>query len=327
MAVSVIGLIKAYSGSDNGSVNAGSVTDADLSWYAGHSDPSSFGRPTNTDKGIRYLGCRFYVKVAVLSDLSVYVSPDGGYIKTTKMPMGGAAGWPNAFLAASLKNFKLRPAKKGEGGTTEASAHKYFFLNETKYEYSKSIKEGAALVGGVNVFCTDFEILTTGEADGNISAVVSKSGGKEEIPDADDRVTKGLEITAEDVEKYMNNRGYFKIGSLKSVDPPASGHLDGTVYIGGLCLFNQDAPDSSKSIDAFPVTIPGLLEYLDYYPWARFDGSDWVSHNASGHSLKRYNGSAWVDVKNSYASDASRSKGFRHDGNGFAKSPKHGEGA
>lgn len=82
---------------------------------------------------------------------------------------------------------------------------------------------------------------------------------------------------------------------------------------------NFDTLDSYRVRIDDPTITPDIFEY---YPWGRLIGDEWLSHNRSGGSLKRYD-SDWKDVKNTYGSEAN-SKGFRYNGSSWAISPVTG---
>ena len=314
----------------NGQLAAGAQDPNQPSWYAAHSVESSFVRPTTlgTGYGCRYFRCDFYVSIAVLDDLSVWCSIDGGHIAAQKILSGGTYGWPKSFIAASLKPIKFAAyAGNADRYWVNENGHVDYFT------YQKDVDRNWAQWGfSGNAFFTDFGIRATGQpgdafsiyapswtngnSDPGISSIV-------DFPSSSSEVYQGREFDGS-ASAFMNARGYSLIGNLAtdaSWGNDETGYY-GYVYVGGCCLFNDSPPGIDTDYNApKAIRIYGLQAALDYYPWGRHIGGEWRSHNRSGGSLKRYNG-GWKDVKNSHGSGAS--KGFRHNGSTWAKSPKTG---
>lgn len=310
----------------NGSLTSGALVDSDVTWYEGHSVKSSFFRPTQTSYGARYLGCDFYVSLAVTNDMSVWISSDGGQIKTTNMPNGGTYyGWPKSFLAASLNDFSVAPH-------TDSADLFTLLVNgaETDISYNDpwSIGEGQSW-SGVSVFQTNFGLYCPLSGGDCYACTPVWSDPKEYpansyagIPTAQDVSSVSVSGSWYDLKSAMHARGFEYVGQLTDSWVTSNGtEYGGWVYISGLCLFNSSVPNSRAFTSAAKVWVQGLEEFLDYYPWARIVGGEWRSHNRQGGSLKRYN-NGWKDIKNSVGSGAS--KGFRHNGSTWAKSPKTG---
>lgn len=91
--------------------------------------------------------------------------------------------------------------------------------------------------------------------------------------------------------------GYVKVGSISEFHGSTTG-TDGYLYIGGTGTYSVDEP-------IYPVpmriSIPGFIEYIEYYPWASYgtqDGTaEFISCEYSG-SVKQYESQTWQDKKN-----------------------------
>lgn len=311
---------------------------------------SAFSRPRDSQassgaqKPARFMQCEFGVTVAVANNLGTFISLNDGRCWSNDFfnASGSLYGWPKSFLLAATKPFSVRATKTGESG---ASINNYK-IKTANGTFTKTYRnDSAAGADGVYVLNDNFGVkCVSTQAPGGPSSGggqfaqtvyypswtddTSNPGSYNRFPKSGVVSNFSMEdATWDEFKTAMLRKGYAYIGGLNDWEWIDENKYSGRVYIGGIALFNNEVPEYADWISAAHVDISGIGEYLEYYPWARFDGSEWVSHNASGHSLKRHNGTTWVDVKNSFSSDASRSKGFRHDGDGFAKSPKHGEGA
>ena len=294
---------------------------------------SSFSRPSILERGARYMRCDFGVSVAVTGDLSTFVSVNGGKITLDHMPNDSDGyGWPKAFLAASLGNFQLAP-KEGTPNVFQIWQEKGDKYTDVTFSRSTSFDEGSAVTSDTSVFYADFGIYTPkgggaaySWAQGNwTDPTVNPSAGSYLFPGKSAQVAVGTTFSGTSFNgllSSMSKLGYSYIGKLGDAEwGDGETYRTGYVYVSGICLFNDDAPGGVKWNRSVRIPVSGLRDFLEYYPWARYVGGEWRSHNRPGGSLKRYNG-GWKDVKNSQGPGAS--KGFRHNGSTWAKSPKTG---
>ena len=92
------------------------------------------------------------------------------------------------------------------------------------------------------------------------------------------------------------------IGQLEDYAATRQGH-DGAAWFGGTGDYWVDDPISP---DPVRITIPGFLEYLDYFPWARRVDGTFMSCDRAGGSLSVRRGGSWGDVKNTVSGDGSQ---------------------
>lgn len=118
--------------------------------------------------------------------------------------------------------------------------------------------------------------------------------------------------------------GWHHVGNVADLESDSQTYF--YLYV-AFPVRNTMGEENFDAITAYRVAIndPSIVpEIFDYYPWGRYIDGTWKSHNRSGGSLKRHNGSSWKDVKNTYGSSAN-SRGFRHNGSTWAVSPVTGE--
>ena len=299
--------------------------------YGNQEAASSFIRATEADYR-RYYRCNFGVRIVVLDNLDAYADIDGGSCTQSDMPHGNVSCWPNSFINASIRNFRMKvPANTDPGWYQMCEAYQDGTMSSW-YTLYKSKWDGTGDTAGSNWYTKTIASFTTcvaGTASGvldsftipqTLGSYTSDHGYRAAVPFGSAvGVPVGLEIDG-DARAYMIQRGYVPLGNLAQSDWVGSG--EGAIYVGGLALFNESTSSGTQfEISAARIVIPELYQLLDYYPWARYVGGEWRSLNRSGGSLKRYNG-GWKDIKNSYGSGTS--KGFRHNGSTWVKSPKTG---
>lgn len=133
------------------------------------------------------------------------------------------------------------------------------------------------------------------------------------------------------VPNQGNNRGPFtwslntgdvNIGSIYNYAASAQGR-DGILWLGGTGNYHPDDPVYPVPV---PITVPGWMEYLDYYPFAIRKGGTMQSANREGGSTKIRKGGSWRDVKNTQVG-GDQSKAFVRKSGQWAKAPKIGANA
>lgn len=98
--------------------------------------------------------------------------------------------------------------------------------------------------------------------------------------------------------------------------------LKGYMYVAASAVFGDIT--SYKYPNPKRVEITGFVEIINYFPWAKYSGTEWLSCNRSGGALQRYEGNTWVDKKNNFASDP-LDKIQYYDGTTWIKAPKIGK--
>ena len=122
-----------------------------------------------------------------------------------------------------------------------------------------------------------------------------------------------------DYGTYLSDRGYRYVGQLQ--DLGGSGDdKNGYIWLSGTGTYHVDDPIYPNPVR---ITIPGFLEYLDYYPWAIRKSSSWKSCDRSGGSLTIRKGGSWRDVKNVEAGEGN-DDAFYRDGSSWKVAPKIG---
>lgn len=117
-------------------------------------------------------------------------------------------------------------------------------------------------------------------------------------------------------------QGYKYIGQLTQFG--GSGNKqDGIVYLGGTGSYSVNDP---LYPDPLPITIPGFLQYLDYYPFAIRKSGTMQSANRTGGSTRIRKSGSWRDVKN-VAAGTGNDKAFVRTGGSWVKAPKIGANA
>lgn len=116
---------------------------------------------------------------------------------------------------------------------------------------------------------------------------------------------------------------YIYAGKMQEFGANAQGR-DGVLYIGGTGDYEMLNPVYA---DPLPITIPGFMEFLDYYPFAIRKGGTMQSANREGGSSKIRKGGSWRDVKNVAVGDSSKNKAFVRKSNQWAVAPKIGANA
>lgn len=96
----------------------------------------------------------------------------------------------------------------------------------------------------------------------------------------------------------INVSGVY-IGNIANYGASSTGD-DGICWFSGTGTYNVTDPIYP---DPMPITIPGFLAYLDYFPWASYE-NEWASCNRSGGYVQSYSGE-WIDKKNTQSGDAS----------------------
>lgn len=301
--------------------------------YGNQETASSFIRATEADYR-RYYRCDFGIKIIVMEGLDAYANIDGGSCTQSAMPHGNVSCWPNSFINASIRNFRMKvPANTGPGyyqmceAYQDGSMSSWYTMYKSKWDgtgdtagsswYTKTIASFTTCVAGSGSTAGVLDSFTIPQT---LDSYTADHKYRSAVPFAKATdVPEGTEVDG-DVSAYMTAKGYVPLGNLAESDWVGSG--EGAIYVGGLALFNESTSSGTQfEISAARIVIPDLYQLLDYYPWARMAGGEWMSHNRQGGSLRRYNG-GWKDVKNSYGSGAS--KAFRHNGSTWAKSPKTG---
>lgn len=112
------------------------------------------------------------------------------------------------------------------------------------------------------------------------------------------------------------------LGDLEDYAASRQG-TDGAAWFSGTGDYYVNDPIAP---DPMKITIPGFLEYLDYYPFAVYAGGSWKSANRDGGDTKVYVGSSWRDVKNVEAGTGT-DQGQWYNGSSWQKAPKIGKGA
>lgn len=113
--------------------------------------------------------------------------------------------------------------------------------------------------------------------------------------------------------------GYIYAGKLDQFHGTGTGK-DGYLYLGGTGSYEVDDPIYP---DPVRITVPGIMQYLDYFPWARRSGSSWASCNRSGGYMQSYRG-GWTDRKN-VAVGSGTNTVFRFDGANWVICPEIGD--
>lgn len=116
--------------------------------------------------------------------------------------------------------------------------------------------------------------------------------------------------------------GDVYLGKLQSFGGTGSG-TDGVVWISGTGTYHVNDPIYPSPV---PITVPGFLEYIGYYPWARMIDGDFKSCNREGGRLYRRAGGTWVDRKNTEQGSETDKVFYRTNG-AYVKCPKIGSGA
>ena len=87
--------------------------------------------------------------------------------------------------------------------------------------------------------------------------------------------------------------GFRYAGQLTEFGASTS-DVDGLMYVSGTGTYDMTNPVYP---DPVAITVPGFLEYLDYFPFAvNHDG--WASCNRAGGHTQQFANGAWVDRKN-----------------------------
>ena len=117
--------------------------------------------------------------------------------------------------------------------------------------------------------------------------------------------------------------GYIYVGKMQDFGASAQGK-DGVLYIGGTGDYEMTNPVYPSPV---PITIPGFMEFLDYFPFAIRKSGTMQSCNREGGSVKIRKSNSWRDVKNVAVGDSSKNKAFVRKSNQWAVAPKIGANA
>lgn len=117
--------------------------------------------------------------------------------------------------------------------------------------------------------------------------------------------------------------GYIYVGRMQEFGANAQGH-DGVLYIGGTGDYAMANPIYPSPL---PITIPGFMEFLDYFPFAIRKSGTMQSCNREGGSVKIRKSGSWRDVKNVAVGDSSKNKAFVRKSDQWKVAPKIGANA
>lgn len=117
--------------------------------------------------------------------------------------------------------------------------------------------------------------------------------------------------------------GYIYVGKMQDFGASAQGK-DGVLFVGGTGDYEMSNPVYA---DPLPITIPGFMEFLDYFPFALRKSGVMQSCNRNGGSVKIRKSGSWRDVKNVAVGDSSKNKAFVRKSGQWSVVPKIGANA
>ena len=155
----------------------------------------------------------------------------------------------------------------------------------------------------------------------------SYSGGSIVVPSsagtlASDTIVVANEGSGRGTYTWNIDTGVVPCGKLQDFGGTGTG-TDGILYLSGTGTYSVNDPIYPTPI---AITIPGFLEYIGYFPWARMQDGVWKSCNREGGRLYRRAGGAWTDRKNTEQGSES-DKVFYRTGGTWKKCPKIGVSA
>lgn len=155
----------------------------------------------------------------------------------------------------------------------------------------------------------------------------SYSGGSIVVPSsagtlASDTIVVPNEGGGRGTYTWNIDTGMVPCGKLQDFGGTGTG-TDGILWLSGTGTYHVNDPIYPTPV---AVTIPGFLEYIGYFPWARMQDGVWKSCNREGGRLYRLAGGAWTDRKNTEQGSKS-DKVFYMTGGTLTKCPKIGVGA
>lgn len=231
----------------------------------------------------------------IFDDLSVYLGIDGGKCGRTSI-----YGWHTAEFWVSDKDWSFEVKKNHIPHDDLVSANEQTWFAPANKEYWDMGGEHGVLSDDLNF---QPESISSGWVGYTLEAGVDR-------------------------DTYMKEHGLCYVGNLgtmaHSYEADHKGEKwDASLYIlGGSLRYDVD---HGQTIYPYKMQISGLLEYLDYYPWAIKDKNGaWLSCNREGGWLKaRENG--WEDRKNQRANDETLSTVFMRDKDSWHKCQEYEE--
>lgn len=159
--------------------------------------------------------------------------------------------------------------------------------------------------------------------DGAASNAPSWAAGRPAWSTAGDAGWFRWRFSCSDPGQNSPGSGYTYVGKMQDFGASAQGH-DGILYIGGTGDYEMTNPTYPNPV---PITIPGFMEFLDYFPFAIRKSGTMQSCNRDGGSVKIRESGSWRDVKNVAVGDSSKNKAFVRKADQWAVAPKIGANA
>ena len=148
----------------------------------------------------------------------------------------------------------------------------------------------------------------------------SYSGGSIVIPSGSGTIASAtIYVESDKVFTWNINSTNVYIGQLTDFGASGSG-TDGVVYISGTGTYSVDTPAYP---DPVGIVVPGFLEYLGYYPWARMIDATFKSCDRSGGAVQRNISGSWTMRKNTKQGTVADTVFYRTNST-WAKCPKIG---
>lgn len=116
--------------------------------------------------------------------------------------------------------------------------------------------------------------------------------------------------------------GYVYVGQLTDFQANAQGR-DGVLWLGGTGTYVVNDP---LYPDPVRITVPGFMEFLDYFPFAIRKSGVMQSANREGGSTRIRKNGSWRDVKN-VAVGSGNDDAFVRKSGAWEKAPKIGANA